>query len=360
MKLSKLFKFFLFLFCCVLIADSSDFSKFNLKNVKIIKEDIEIEEFYDKKKKRFVNPSGVEAKSFWDVLKWKTSTTPTEWPESLPKEYNFENKKDINDTQIAVTFINHSSFLLQFNDLNILTDPVFSKRVSPISWAGPKRVREPGMSFKELPRIDIVIVSHNHYDHLDVESLKILNQKFTPIFLIPVGDAKLLKSYGITNFKELHWWQTALFSDDLRICFTPSQHFSNRGLFDKDKSLWGSYMLSYKGKNVYFGGDTGYSNHFKKIAKHFKNISLSLLPIGAYEPRWFMRDVHTNPKDAVIAHKDLNSKLSIGMHFGTFQLTDEGINDPVYDLKDALKKQNLSTEEFITLGVGQTKIFDLK
>lgn len=360
MKLAFLYKFLLFLFCSLLIADSNSFSKFKIKNLKIVKENIEIEEFYSQKKKRFVNSAGIEAKSFWDVLKWKTSSTPEEWPESLPKEHNFQNINDINDNQIVVTFINHSSFLLQFNGFNILTDPVFSKRVSPFSWVGPKRVREVGMSFEELPRIDIVIISHNHYDHLDVKSLKILNQKFKPIFLVPIGNAKLMESNNILNFKELHWWQTAIFSDDLRICFTPAQHFANRGLFDRDKTLWGSYLLSFKGQNVYFGGDTGYADHFKKIANHFKNISLSLLPIGAYEPRWFMKDMHMNPEDAVLAHNDLKSNQSIGMHFGTFQLTDEGINDPIYDLKDALKKNNLSQEEFITLGVGQTKLFELK
>ena len=360
MRLTILNKVLLFLFCSLIIADSNSISKFKLKNVKIVKEDIEIEEFYSQKKKCFINSAGIEAKSFWDVIKWKTSTTPEDWPESLPKEHIYENIKDIKDNQIAVTFINHSSFLLQFNGLNILTDPVFSKRVSPISWIGPKRVREPGMSFDELPRIDIVIISHNHYDHLDGKSLKILNQKFKPIFLVPIGNAKLMESNNISNFKELHWWQTAIFSDDLRVCFTPSQHFANRGLFDRDKTLWGSYMITYKGDNVYFGGDTGYADHFKKTSNHFKNIALSLLPIGAYKPRWFMKDMHMNPEDAVLAHNDLNSKQSIGMHFGTFQLTDEGINDPVYDLKDAVKKYNLLPEEFITLGVGQTKLFELK
>jgi L-ascorbate metabolism protein UlaG (beta-lactamase superfamily) len=350
----------IYIFCLFLfVGQASETSKFNLKKVKIITEDIEIEEFYDKKKKRFINPSGIVSKSFFDVLKWKTSTKPQIWPTEIPKEHNFKLFDNIQENQVSVTFINHSSFLLQFDSLNILTDPVFSKRVSPFSWVGPKRARKSGIEINQLPRIDIVIISHNHYDHLDIKSLKEINKKFKPIFIIPIGNSKLMTSNGISNFKELHWWQTAIFSDDLRVCFTPAQHFSNRGLFDKDKSLWGSYMITYKGQNVYFGGDTGYADHFKKIAKHFKNISLSFLPIGAYEPRWFMRDVHTNPEDAVIAHLDLLSKLSIGMHFGTFQLTDEGINDPIYDLKDAIKKHNISSNSFISLGVGETRIIDL-
>ncbi len=334
--------------------------KFNIKNVKIIQEEIEIEDFYDKKSKKFVNTKVIDSKTFFDVIKWKMNSKSAEWPENVPNQFHYNNPEKIDSNQVAVTFINHSSFLLQLDKFNILTDPVFSKRVSPISWAGPKRVRKSGIDIDSLPYIDIVIISHNHYDHLDINSLVILKEKFNPLFLIPIGDGKILKNKNITNYVELHWWQTAILNSEFKITFTPAQHFSNRGLFDRDKSQWGSYMINYNNQNIYFGGDTGYSPHFKKIAKHFKTINLSFIPIGAYEPRYFMRDVHVNPDDAVQAHLDLNSQMSIGMHFGTFQLTDESINEPIYDLKLALKKYKVESDKFITLEVGKTTIFNLK
>lgn len=353
-------KIFYILFLISLNSKTETIEKFNTKNVIIINENIEIEDFYDEKSKKFVNTEKVAAKSFFDVIKWKLNNTAADWPEDLKNEFQYKNPDKIDSNQIAVTFINHSSFLLQLEKFNILTDPVFSKRVSPFSWVGPSRARELGIKIDELPNIDLVIISHNHYDHLDINSLALLNEKFKPLFLIPIGDGKILKNKGITNYIELHWWQTALLNQDLKITFTPAQHFSNRGLFDRDKSQWGSYMINYKNQNIYFGGDTGYSPHFKKIGNHFKEIKLSFIPIGAYEPRWFMRDVHVNPDDAVQAHIDLKSQKSIGMHFGTFQLTDESINEPIYDLQLALKKYKVEKEKFITLELGNTTIFNLK
>lgn len=353
-------KIFYILFIISLNSKPETIEKFNSKKVQIKQEDIEIEDFYNEKSKKFVNTEKVVAKSFFDVIKWKLNSTAADWPEEIKNEYKYKNPDKIDSNQVAVTFINHSSFLLQLDKFNILTDPVFSKRVSPFSWVGPSRARGAGIKIDELPNIDIIIISHNHYDHLDINSLAMLNEKFKPLFLIPICDGKILKGKGITNFIELHWWQTAILNSDLKITFTPAQHFSNRGLFDRDKSQWGSYMINFKEQNIYFGGDSGYSPHFKKIGNHFKEINLSFIPIGAYEPRWFMRDVHVNPDDAVQAHIDLKSQKSIGMHFGTFQLTDESINEPIYDLQLALKKYKVEKEKFITLEVGNTTIFNLK
>lgn len=329
-------------------------------DVKIIKENFEQEKYFDEKNKRFYNPTGKNAKTFFDVLKWKLSTTPEEWPNYVKNEFSFKLEKNDIDEQAIVTYVNHSTFLIQLNGYNILTDPVFSERVSPISWAGPKRVRNVGIKISELPKIDVIIISHNHYDHLDIKSLIKINELFSPLFLIPYGDKDIFESEDIKNTIEMKWWETAVISNDLRITYTPSQHFSNRGLFDRDKSLWGSYLINFKGRKIFFGGDTGYSSHFKDIGSYFKSVDLAFIPIGAYAPRWFMKEVHTNPDDAVKAHLDLNSNLSIGMHYGTFQLTDEGIDDPIKDLEKAKLKYKIKSEDFITLKIGKSYKFNLK
>jgi L-ascorbate metabolism protein UlaG (beta-lactamase superfamily) len=297
----------------------------------------------------FFNPGHHELKSFWQVIKWKAITDPVPWPEFVAnKSYPFTPFHP--DQKAKVTFINHATFLLQFDNLTVLTDPIFSKRASPVSFAGPKRVREPGLSWDQLPPVDVVIISHNHYDHLDLASLKNLDQKYHPLFLVPLGDEALLKKSDIQNVREMDWWQDQKVKEYI-ITFTPAQHWSARGLFDKCESLWGSFYISGNEFKVYFGGDTGYAGHFNNIRLKLGSPDLALLPIGAYEPRWFMKFSHMNPEDAVLAHKDLAPGLSIGMHFGTFQLTDEGINDPL----DALKK--VAPQNFVTLDQGESRDF---
>jgi len=334
-------------------------SKILKEDVKVYFENVKQEKYFDDENNVSFNPSGKQAKNFFDVIKWRLTTSAKEWPSYVENKFEFSYQNIDIDSILNVTYVNHSTFLLQFNNLNILTDPVFSERVSPVSFAGPKRVRESGIKINDLKKVDIVIISHNHYDHLDIESLKEINSQYKPLFLIPFGDAELFKDNDIFNFIELKWWQTVEISPKIKITYTPSQHFSNRGLFDKNESLWGSFIINYNNSQVYFAGDTGYSTHFKDISNHFKNITLSFLPIGAYSPRWFMKNIHTDPLDAVKAHIDLNSIKSIGMHYGTFQLTDEGINDPIIDLHKALKKFNISKKDFLTLEIGKTYTFNL-
>lgn len=298
----------------------------------------------------FFNPGNHEIKSLWQVLKWKLTTEASPWPATVPnRKYPFATFSP--DQRAKITFINHATFLLQFEDLTVLTDPIFAKRASPVSFAGPKRVREPGLRLEELPAVDVVIISHNHYDHLSLESLKHIDEKFHPLFLVPLGDEELLKKAGIQNVREMDWWQEQRVKEHT-ITFLPAQHWSARGLFDKCKSLWGSYFISGKDFKTYFAGDTGYSDHFKRIRERLGGPDVALLPIGAYEPRWFMKFSHMNPEDAVVAHSDLAAKLSIGMHFGTFQLTDEGIDDPV----EALKR--VAAENFIILDQGESRDFN--
>lgn len=311
---------------------------------------------YNPRTKKFFNPALPKFdKNLLDVLSWKIKSSPAKWPQWVENEAQPKLPSKLTDHEMAVTFINHSSFLIQLNGVNILTDPVYSERTSPVSFAGPKRVRAPGLAFSRLPKIDIVAISHNHYDHLDIDTLKKLDDKFKPLFLVPMGDKKLLREEGMKNVLELDWWASAYhLGEKLKITFTPAQHFSGRGLFDRMESLWGSYVFRYNGYQIFFAGDTGYSKHFKEIKYRFEYIDFALIPIGAYKPRWFMKPMHVNPSEAVKAHKDLNSKKSIGMHFGTFQLTDEAIYKPVEDLQRAKLKANLNPEEFSIMSVGQT------
>lgn len=309
---------------------------------------------YNAQTGKFFNPGVRSEKDFWDLLKWLTKRNMSQWPEWLENEAEPSLPITLNNHEMALTFINHSSFLIQFNGINILTDPVYSERTSPVGFIGPKRVRAPGLAFSRLPKIDIVAISHNHYDHMDIDTLKKLYKKFKPTFLVPIKDGKLLKKEGIRNIVELDWWASHYMGENLKITFTPAQHFSGRGLFDRNKSLWGGYIIKFNGYNVFFAGDTGYSAHFKEIKYRFETIDFSLLPIGAYKPRWFMRTMHMNPSEAVRAHTDLDSKKSIGMHFGTFQLTEEAIYRPVEDLQRAKLKKNINANDFTIMSVGQT------
>ena len=311
--------------------------------------------------KKFYNPTLTKQFSpgFSDIFRMMKEGR-AKWPENVENRGVPRLNEKLGPDDIALTFVNHATFLIQLPSLNILTDPVWSKRVSPISWFGPKRVREPGVKFEDLPKIDVIVISHNHYDHLDIETLKKINERFSPKVLVPVGDKALIESIGIKNVHELDWWESVEINSDTHITFTPTQHSSARSLFDRDQSLWGSYFIQYRGRSVYFGGDAGYSTHYAEIKKRLGPPEIALLGIGAYTPRFFMKPIHTNPAEAVIAHKDLGAKLSIGMHFGTFQLASEAFDQPQAELKDALEKEYLSQDSFITLREGETRIYPEK
>ena len=301
--------------------------------------------------KTFFNPGQDDLKSFWQVLKWQLIGDKQEWPENVANK-NYPLRPLGSNEKVNATFINHATFLLQLPGINILTDPVYSQRVSPMTFAGPKRVRAAGIPFELLPKIDVVVISHNHYDHLDLETLKMLDGKFHPLFLVPLGDEKLLKQAGIQNVKELDWWEEVRIRDN-RFIFSPSKHWSARSLWDKNECLWGSFMVDNGQSKIYFAGDTGYSPHFLDTKSRLGEPDLALLPIGAYKPQWFMQTHHMNPEEAVKAHIDLGAVRSIAMHFGTFQLSDEGINEPIDDLELAREKLNISPEEFLILDQGQ-------
>jgi L-ascorbate metabolism protein UlaG (beta-lactamase superfamily) len=246
--------------------------------------------------------------------------------------------------------------LLQTQQLNILTDPVWSQRVSPFLSLGPKRVREPGILFSTLPPIHVVLISHNHYDHMDIQTLIKLNKKFHPVFLVPLGNKLFLNNYGIQNVIELDWWQHYAINN-AKITFLPTKHWSSRWLNDKFRTLWGSFGIEVANQKIYFAGDTGYGHHFIDIKNKWGKPTIAFLPIGSYQPEWFMRDNHLTPEEAVKSHIDLGAQTSIAIHFNTFQLSDEAIDQPVHDLQQALKAHQLIDQEFIILKEGESRNF---
>lgn len=315
-----------------------------------------ISDHYDGK--RFFNPTLEKQFSpgLADMVKMLRQGRP-KWPKSMENSGLFRKVDKPGPGEVYVTFVNHASFLIQFYQLNILIDPVWSQRASPISWAGPKRVRKPGIILEELPKIDLILLTHNHYDHLDIRTLKKIYLKFSPSVCVALGDKALMESIGITNVLEMDWWDSEEINSETRITFTPSQHFSARGLFDRYRSLWGGYYIEYGSRSIYFGGDGGYSSHFTDIKGRLTSPEIAILGIGAYAPRFFMKPIHMNPAEAVKAHIDLGARQSIGMHFGTFQLASEAFDQPLADLKVAKEEAGIPEDGFIVIPEGETVQF---
>jgi L-ascorbate metabolism protein UlaG (beta-lactamase superfamily) len=307
---------------------------------------------------RFFNPTlpGRSAPALGSVLKMLREPR-SRWPRSVENKGVPQLNMTLASDDIAVTFVNHATFLIQIGGVAILTDPIWSERASMLRWAGPRRVRQPGVAFDDLPKIDLVLLSHNHYDHLDLATLRRLRQAFSPTVLVAAGDARLVGPLGFKDMRELDWWDETPIGEELRITFVPAQHTSARGLLDRQRSLWGGYVIQSRGRLTYFSGDSGYSKHFSDIKLRLGSPEIAMLGIGSYEPRWFMEPLHMNPAEAVRAHGDLGAKHSIGMHFGTFQLTPEAIDQPQTDLKAALSQSGISHREFVTLHEGETRIY---
>ncbi len=262
----------------------------------------------------------------------------------------------------TVTWIGHATALLQLGGINVLTDPIFSERASPVGFAGPKRALPPGLTLAQLPRIDVVVVSHNHYDHCDAPSLQALNQQAggPPLFLLPLGLKAWAADLGITNVREMDWWQEHTVGN-VQVVMTPVQHWSSRSLTDRMKTLWGGWAFFAPDAHVFFAGDTGYSADFKDIAQRFAKrqgdagFDLALIPVGAYEPRWFMKEQHVNPEESVLMHRDLRARKSLGIHWGTFALTDEALDEPPKALGRAKAQAGVADDDFFLLAVGQTR-----
>ena len=296
--------------------------------------------------KKFVNTNGSDVNGLKEVFKFIRTRKPKKWVKNYETYFRDTLIENNYTDSIKLIFINHSTFLIQLDTINILTDPIWSQRCSPLQWLGPKRNRPPGVTFNSLPNIDLVLISHNHYDHLDKNTILKLQKEHAPRFIVPLGVSTFFKRLGINNVIEIDWDQEIEFKS-IKIKGTPAVHFSGRGAFDRDKTLWCGILIEGS-KKIYFAGDTAYDeNIFKKIGDESINLDLSIIPIGAYKPNWFMSPIHTNPNEAVKIHIDLKSKQSVATHFGTFALADEGQGEAGKDLKIALAKNKILNHKFV-------------
>lgn len=302
--------------------------------------------------RRFHNPSPFGAPhGLRDFLRWMATRQRgvwRRWTESPPGPPPPRAVPDL-----RVTFVNHATTLIQTGGRNILTDPVWSDRASPVSFAGPKRVRPPGIRFEDLPPIHAVLVSHNHYDHLDLATLGRLVRRDDPRIFTGLGVPDLLARKHLGRATPLDWWQSVKLEAGLSITSVPVQHFSGRGLADRNATLWTGFVVSGPAGPVFFAGDTGYGPHFREIGRRFPGIRLAILPIGAYRPEWFMGPVHETPAQALDTMRDLGASTALGMHFGTFELTDEGQDEPPREIARLLAAAPDPKPRFWVLGFGE-------
>lgn len=286
-------------------------------------------------------------------LKWQLNRERGVWRDWVDAPPGPKPPERVEGGRLRVTFVNHATLLIQMDGVNILTDPIWSERCSPVSFVGPRRHRPPGIRFEDLPPIDVVLVSHNHYDHLDVATLRALQARHRPVILTPLGNAALMRRHGVKGAIELDWWQSVRVSDRAEVTLVPAQHFCARGISDRNANLWGGFVIRGASGSVYFAGDTGWGRHFGQIAERFAPIRAALLPIGAYLPRWFMKPVHIEPAEAVEAHKVLGARTSIPMHYGTFNLGDDGELQPLDDLRAALAANGNPSFRILDFGEGE-------
>ncbi|NGX51338.1 MAG: hypothetical protein K1060chlam2_01204 [Chlamydiae bacterium] len=319
------------------------------------------------KGERFSNPNIDSSKrSLLDIALWQLGFyNDKRAPKAIPKNFRYPNsKRKPREGAPKVTWINHCTFLLNVDGLNLLTDPIWSNRCSPLSFLGPKRRHETPLALENLPRIDLVLISHDHYDHLDRETVLRLHAQCPDItWVVPMGVKRWFQKQGIKHVVELDWWQETelgIRGQEVVITAVPTQHFSGRGILDKNRSLWAGFVVDFirpkkREKRLYFVGDTGYNrNDFKKIGEEFGEIDLSLIPIGTYLPHAFMDPVHIDPSKSAAIHNEVGSLLSVGMHWKTFRLSGEELDQPPYDLFRALKRRGIEPKNFRVLEPGQT------
>ncbi len=302
---------------------------------------------------RFFNP-GVPEHDFRTALKWMRNRKIGPWRRWIESKPGPPPPSRVDGAELRATFINHSTVLLQTGGLNILTDPVWSRRVSPVQWTGPVRHRAPGIRFEDLPPIHVLLISHNHYDHYDRPTLKRIAAAHRPVVFCPLGLEAPLRRLGFSEIHELDWGHTHAWRE-LRFHCTQAQHFSARTPWDRNRTLWCGWLLETPHGNIYFAGDTGFCSAFAALHGRFPSIRLALLPIGAYEPEWFMGPVHMTPEQAVEAHDILGATTTIAIHFGTFALADDGETAPVERLNLALDGRN-DNRQFWVLSEGEGRL----
>lgn len=312
-----------------------------------------ISDHYDGK--RFFDPERNDHKTFLDFLKWRFTTDKVEWPDRIENTQFDKPPARVYGDDLRVSYVGHVTFLIQTAGLNILTDPVWSKRASPVKFAGPKRVIDPGIKFEDLPHIDLVWISHNHYDHLDLETIDLLWKKFRPRIITPLGNDAIIRSHNPEILAEAYdWGAEVLINEQVKFHLTPMQHWSARGLFDRNKALWAALTIETKSGNIYFIGDSGYGEgrYFKRDKEKFGKFRLALLPMGAYQPRWFMEYAHMSPEEMLKSYIDLGEPYTVPSHFDVFKLANDGYGEALSDLEKA--QINLSTGKKVkVLKVGE-------
>lgn len=303
----------------------------------------------------FCNSNGrAISKSFAQLFKWRREAPGVELL-AFPLAGNNPRYLQENRSEPTLTWIGHATLLLQIGGVNILTDPHFSGRASPFSFSGPKRGTAPGLALDDLPPVDLVLVSHNHYDHLDAESVRALQQRHRPRFVAPLRLARTLAGMGAENISELDWGERFA-AGGVSIAAEPSHHWSARGLFDRNETLWASYVVSAAGYRFLFIGDTGYSRDYAALGDKYGGFDLAAIPIGAYAPRWFMKEAHINPAEAVQIFQDLRARRAVATHWGVFPLTNEPMDEPPRKLREALAAAGISEAQFSVWQHGESRL----
>jgi L-ascorbate metabolism protein UlaG (beta-lactamase superfamily) len=304
----------------------------------------------------FFDAHGSQPKKLSELLWWYTHREGAKWPERAPSPYSDRPPRRVDGAALRVSFVGHASLLIQTAGVNFLTDPVWSERASPVGFAGPKRVNDPGIAFDALPPINVVLVSHCHYDHLDVATLSALATAHRPRVVTPLGNDTIMRAYDPSIAAEARdWHERVEIGRGVAVTPVPMRHWSARGLFDRNKALWAAFVIETPAGKIYFVADSGYGDgyHFRAARERYGPFRLAVLPIGAYEPRWFMRDQHMNPEEAVRAFGDSGAELALAHHFGTFQLTDEAIDAPRAALTLARDQAGIAPGRFRALEPGQ-------
>jgi L-ascorbate metabolism protein UlaG (beta-lactamase superfamily) len=305
---------------------------------------------------RFLNPGGAEPNGFMDLLRWQFSGERERWPREDPSPFRDQPPRSVDGTNLRVAMVGHASFLVQAGGMNLLLDPIWSDRASPLRFAGPRRVNAPGIPFEALPPIHAVLLSHNHYDHLDLATLTALQAPHRPRLLAPLGNDAVLRRHDRSLVAETLDWEDAVdLSPRIRAHLVPAVHWSARSMSDRSHALWGSWVIETPGGTLYYVGDTGFGNGttFTGVGARFSEIRVALLPIGAYEPRWFMQGQHVNPEEAAQALERCGAEQALGHHWGTFQLTDEGIYAPRDALAEARARRGWSEDRFRAVRPGE-------
>jgi L-ascorbate metabolism protein UlaG (beta-lactamase superfamily) len=309
---------------------------------------------------RFFNPGGIEPKGRIDFLRWQLSERGAAWPSSFPSPFPPDRPPaGVEDDSVRIAYVGHASFLIQTRGANILLDPVWSERASPISFVGPKRANPPGIAFDALPRIDWVLLTHNHYDHMDIPTVARLSQRFAPRIVTPLGNDAILKAaVPDLTAEAVDWGASVELGSGIAVHVEESQHWSARSATDRSHALWASFVIQAGARKLYCVGDTGFGDGapFRRIRQRYPGLALALLPIGAYEPRWFMRNVHMNPDDAVQAFELCGAAQALGHHWGTFRLTNETVEQPAVDLAAALAHRSIAPDRFAALRPGEVRV----